>query len=301
MQKFGGDWSRKKLSALRDYLDKFNTALKKTNFRRYYIDVFAGTGGQILGKAGDSDQALLPINELEPSNRKFLSGSARIALEAAPGFHEFIFSDISNKNFRQLDRLKKKFSTRIIQIRQGDANAVLRDVIRKIDWKNSRAVVFLDPFGAQVEWKTLELLANTKAIDLWYLFPSGLAVIRQLSKNDSIRPDIDRRLTMLFGTVEWRDVFTKPNPQQGLFGEMEPDRIRDVDMEKVEGFLIERLQSIFAKVVPECLRLYSNSNAPMYSLCFAAANAKGAEIACRIARHVIRDKGSRNERHRMDR
>lgn len=46
-----------------------------------------------------------------------------------------------------------------------------------------RAVVFLDPFGMQVEWRTIERIGQTKAIDLWILFPLGVAVNRFLTKD----------------------------------------------------------------------------------------------------------------------
>ena len=39
------------------------------------------------------------------------------------------------------------------------------------DWSLHRAVLFLDPYGMQVEWATIEAVAKTKAIDLWLLFP----------------------------------------------------------------------------------------------------------------------------------
>jgi three-Cys-motif partner protein len=46
--------------------------------------------------------------------------------------------------------------------------------MRKIcdnDWRSHRAVLFLDPYGMQVEWQTIEAIAKTAAIDLWLLFP----------------------------------------------------------------------------------------------------------------------------------
>jgi len=33
--------------------------------------------------------------------------------------------------------------------------------------------VFLDPFGASVEYKVIEAIADTNAVDLWILFPYG--------------------------------------------------------------------------------------------------------------------------------
>jgi hypothetical protein len=35
-------------------------------------------------------------------------------------------------------------------------------------------VLFLDPYGMQVDWTTIEAIARTKAIDLRVLFPLGI-------------------------------------------------------------------------------------------------------------------------------
>ncbi len=50
-----------------------------------------------------------------------------------------------------------------------DANEHLLWWCRATDWKRHRAVVFLDPYGVQVEWRTIEAIAQTKGIDLWLL------------------------------------------------------------------------------------------------------------------------------------
>jgi three-Cys-motif partner protein len=68
-----------------------------------------------------------------------------------------------------------------IQIRPGDANVEIQELCKK-DWSSHRAVLFLDPYGMQVEWKTIEAIAATKAIDLWLLFPLGIGVNRLLTK-----------------------------------------------------------------------------------------------------------------------
>ena len=85
LQLFGGDWTERKLDALRRYLQAYSTALSKTRFRKVYIDAFAGTGYR--------EQKLMPtemtplifddevaqISSSEP--QRFLDGSAKIALQ----------------------------------------------------------------------------------------------------------------------------------------------------------------------------------------------------------------------------
>jgi hypothetical protein len=42
----------------------------------------------------------------------------------------------------------------------------LKKWCKERNWQKERAVVYLDPYGMQVEWSTIEALAATKAIDL---------------------------------------------------------------------------------------------------------------------------------------
>jgi len=75
--------------------------------------------------------------------------------------------------------LAEEFSKRDIKIICDDANTALLNWCKQLDTKRARAVVFLDPFGASVEWKVIEAIADTKAVDLWILFPHG-AINRML-------------------------------------------------------------------------------------------------------------------------
>ena len=43
-QKFGGDWTAKKLNIFTSYLDAYLIALQNQKFNKIYIDAFAGTG-----------------------------------------------------------------------------------------------------------------------------------------------------------------------------------------------------------------------------------------------------------------
>jgi three-Cys-motif partner protein len=69
-----------------------------------------------------------------------------------------------------------------------EANSCLVSLCKRYDWirENRRAVVFLDPFGMQVTWNTIQAIAETKAIDLWVLFPLGIGVMRMLPNHGQI-------------------------------------------------------------------------------------------------------------------
>src|SRR5258707_11201188 len=58
---------------------------------------------------------------------------------------------------------------------EEDANLSIQKELKDSEWKSARAVLFLDPYGMEVDWETLVAIAATKAIDVWFLFSlSGL-------------------------------------------------------------------------------------------------------------------------------
>jgi hypothetical protein len=56
----------------------------------------------------------------------------------------------------------------------------------------------------------------------------------------------------------------------------------------ISAFLLDRLRTIFTAVAPETVPLRNSRGQVMYLLCFACGNPRGAELAVRIARSVIR-------------
>lgn len=157
-----------------------------------------------------------------------------------------------------------------------------------MDSNRTRAVVFLDPFGNQVSWQTIVAIAETKAIDLWYLFPAGLGVLRQISKRKGVHKDHEASLDKLLGTPEWRDVFIETKSVGGLFDQRE-DRERRATVESITKFMADRMKTVFkGGVLDEWLPLGSG-NVHMYSLMFAWANpSEKAKLAGKLASAVLR-------------
>ena len=85
-----------------------------------------------------------------------------------PRFDSYIFIERDPERCAALERLRDDFPDRAdnIHVQQGDANEEIQALCGK-DWSSHRAVWFLDPYGMQVEWRTIEAIAGTKAIDLW--------------------------------------------------------------------------------------------------------------------------------------
>ncbi|MFP4438963.1 MAG: hypothetical protein ACLFVO_17120 [Chloroflexaceae bacterium] len=92
------------------------------------------------------------------------------------------------------------------------------------------------------------------------------------------------RLTALFGTDEWKAVFYATSPQLSMFDE--PQLVKTATFQSIQRFFVKRLESIFPKVA-EPRPLLNSRNVPLYLLCFAASNARGAPIAVNIAQHIL--------------
>ena len=78
--------------------------------------------------------------------------------------------------------------------------------------------MFLNPYGMAVKWNTIEAIANTQAIDLWILFPLGMAVNRLLRKDAKINRTVRNTLNEFFGTEDWFKEFYKNDESPSLFG-----------------------------------------------------------------------------------
>lgn len=281
-----------KLDKLEQYLNCFTQVLKNQPFQLIYFDAFAGTPEiDVGGEIGPQ----LPTMEASP----FLEGSSKRALKQGTKFNKYIFVDQKRANIRELEHLKIDFPeiANRIDIRHSDANSELLTFCR-IWPRNQRAVVFLDPYGNQVAWQTIEAIAATRAIDLWYLFPAGLGVNRQISsagKHEGREESLDR----LLGTSEWRTAFVASKVTQDLFGQNAATE-KVATPVSITEFMIHRMQKIFAGgALDEWLPLGKDGR-HSYSLIFACANPnpKAHELALRLARGVLRSRtNGRPKRH----
>jgi len=285
---FGGTWSLIKLSAVGQYLGCYTVALRRQSFSLIYIDAFAGAGKFAFGRS-----AAPLLNETADVQEHV--GSAVRAARIQPPFEHLYFIELSARKLRALQRQLVQWIGRCTFL-HGDANVEVQRLCRELSWANRRGVIFLDPFGMKVKWPTLQAIAATKALDVWYLFPiSGLA--RQAAiDSDAITPEARRSLTENLGTMDWETAFYEEPPEDGpnLFGLPPVARApqRTLNINGIEAFVRKQLSSIFPHVVPNPLRLGPRGT-PLYSLFFAVSNPspKAKELADRLARAIIQQHG----------
>jgi three-Cys-motif partner protein len=275
---FGGIWTLIKLEALEKYLGAFNTALSKQSFTRIYIDAFAGTGQCDIRVDGEKTS---------------IDGSARRALDTTPAFHKYCFIEVRPRKIAALKTLEAEHPGKSIEVIQSDANAGLKALCAQYRWQNERAVLFLDPFGMHVEWSTLEAIAKTGAIDVWYLFPYSGLYRQAATSADALDADKEASLTRVLGTDEWRQAFYTPKRQTDMFGGDDGDE-RNADHRQMLKFVSDRLKGLFPAVTDPKV-LYQGggsknpSGAPLFALYFAASNPKPAAygLAIKIARGIL--------------
>lgn len=178
IHQFGGDWTIEKLERVRKYLKAYTTIFnanpKAQKLHTIYVDAFAGTGYR-TSKPIHAEEISFPEG-VEEDNQAFLKGSARIALEVEPPFKEYIFIERDPDYVHELTRLRAEFASQRgkITIISQDANTYLLDWIEETNWRTSRAVVFLDPYGMEVEWPVCRLLGVQRQLicgssSLWVL------------------------------------------------------------------------------------------------------------------------------------
>jgi len=294
--KFGGDWTEVKLGKLEKYLKAYRTLFsgneKARYFKTWYVDAFAGTGSRTTADAAPDPNALLFAVDVyeDAETKRYRDGSAKIALALPDPFHEYLFIEKSRGRVTELKEMIKRDHAGLesrCDFRQGDANELIKAWCAERDWTKERAVVFLDPYGMQVEWSTVEALGATMAVDLWYLFPLGAGVARMLKRDGKLDPSWEASLDSVFGTREWRVRFYETKETETLFGRLQTVE-RDAPAEKIQDFIQERLKTCFVGVAPG-LFLMNSKSSPLYSLCFAAANKKAAPTAIKIAKEILAD------------
>jgi three-Cys-motif partner protein len=155
---FGGAHSREKLDKLEAYLKAYLDVFKNQSwFHTIYFDAFAGTGEIPTATTG-------PLLPLDDGGKAFIVGSARRALRLKTSFNEYIFVEKRRGNAKGLERLKAEYPDKAdrIKILKEDANSALQSFCALRDSTKCRAVVFLDPFGNQVNWATVGGGTNKK-------------------------------------------------------------------------------------------------------------------------------------------
>jgi len=267
VQVYGGAWTLIKLEVLEDYLSFYFKAMNRNTFKLCYIDAFAGSGNVNVRGIGE------------------ITGSVVRGLDYP--FDRFIFIE---KEQTYANKLKEIISSREkinARVEIGDCNELLKH-LTAFQWHKNfwRGVIFLDPYAMNLNWVSLEVIAKTKAFDVWYLFPLS-ALNRVLRRDGKIDPKTQETITKLLGTEDWKNEIYYDSHQITLFGEQDIER---KSLDSIKSYIIRRLQSIFPGVADKALILRNPSNnSPLFLLCFAVSNPniRAIDLSLRVANHIL--------------
>ncbi len=273
---FGGTWTQAKLDVLKQYLQSFTKVFQNKSWATtIYIDACAGTGNC----------------DIKIKNQSFtIAGSAKLALETEPTFSQVVFIEKNKKRFEHLIRLKNAFPSASIDVYRDDCNVILPKILSEKLSSTHRGVIFVDPYGMNISWDIIQSIANTKKLDVWYLFPlSGL--YRQAAIN---REDVDEKkasaILKLMGDLNWEAALYRKNPIQDMFGKPEVvERIANVD--EIINYVTTRLKTIFPYVSKPLI--LPSIGPRRYAFYFAISNDSqpAQALAKRISSHILKVAG----------
>ena len=162
-------------------------------------------------------------------------------------------------------------------------------VLSAQNWRSTRGVLFLDPYGLQCDWDMVKAIARTEALDVFFLV--SLSGIYRQATNNLRNADSDKReaLSRFLGTSDWQTaLYTK---QQDMFGQ--DDSYRHANPAGVTKYVQERLSTVFAKVMEPVVLYQEDKNgrrgAPLYALFFSVSNPGKAaiDLASKVSREIM--------------
>jgi len=265
---FGGLWTETKIEILEKYASAYLRIMNKQNFHLTYFDGFAGSGEIKIG------------NEEE---FKIIEGAAQkivgIAIPRSFDIYYFVEKDEEKKRLLEF-ALKTKRPTNNIFVVAEDCNNVLKRLASYLSENSFRkALVFLDPFGMNLDWSSIELLKGL-GVDLWILSPTGVGANRLLKRDLNISEAWWQRLEKFFGIN--REIIKNSIYEEktitDLFGSRKIVTKSTQANEKLFKIYSEKLNTIF-NLISNPYIIVNRNNSLMYHFFCASNNASAIKIA----------------------
>jgi three-Cys-motif partner protein len=240
-----GIWIQQKYYYLKRYLDIFSKGMKnKWKGNLTYIDLFAGPGRCFIDAI-----------------HKEQDGSPLIALQH--DFRKYVFVEESKELIEALKkRCKNSPKFNRVEFIEGDCNKVVDRIIPHVDPRGLN-LIFIDPTGIDIHYKTIEKIVNDKRADLLINVQLGMDITRNFHIYKK-KGDTSKLGLFLGGNVDW-DKLKKPQDAVKLYKE----RIKTLGYQTVE----------FKDVT-----IRNTQNAQMYFLLFASKNPKGLHFWTEITK-----------------
>jgi len=282
---WGGEWTEKKLDAFAKYVSAYLTIMKRNPYwQTIYFDGFAGSGI----RKPNCNKPLYKELMLSDEDEKLYKGAAERVLNLPDDlfFNYYYFIDTKEGS---LDKLQVKLSAFLenekykLVFRSDDCNKQICELATAMKTnKNSYAsLLFLDPFGMQINWESIESLRDTRS-DIWILVPTGVIVNRLLDKSGRLMHI--EKLVKFFGLseAEIKEIFYFTSTLNTLFGQEEIIQKISKPIEKIADLYAQRLKSIWKYVTDKPLCLKNSRGVPIFHFVFASNNNNALKIANQI-------------------
>jgi three-Cys-motif partner protein len=252
-------WATEKLDYLERYLNMFTTAMRKKPWRALnYIDLFAGPG-----KCQHED------------NEDVYLGSPLLALTTKNAFDHYFFVDLNGDSLQALEqRCQHSPYAGRIQYFAEDCNLAVHHITESIRDMNRPYMAgvwpclnlaFLDPEGLELQWNTVQALAQLRTDLVIHYSQMGLQRYMPIASQDPDETIIDR----FFGNRDWRDIYEQGNA--GMYGELISLYKHNLDD---LGYKDVRSENEIARVP----MMRNVKNAPLYRLIFASKSDLGEKF-----------------------
>lgn len=285
-EEWGGNWTLKKLDAFSKYVRSYLIIMRKNPYwKTIYFDGFAGCGSRKKGKS-----ELFTQLKLTTEDEIVYKGSAERVLDIKDNlnFDFYYFIDTNKSSVQKLETKLKSLEIskgKNLAFRDGDANKWMLELSATLKTKKYTALVFLDPFGMQINWESIESLKGTRS-DIWILVPTGVIVNRLLDKRGELK--FLNKLQSFFGLNEQeiRKEFYETEVLETLFGEAEITKKVLKPIERIANLYLKRLNTIWDYTIDKPLRLDNNHGFPIFHFAFASNNKNAVKIANQIIKGV---------------
>lgn len=274
-----GPWAKEKLDALARYLEFYAAVLKNQAWcRTVYFDGFAGGGRAAVRQQGQTSEPLALFEEeraIAAEERELIDGSPRIALGITNPFHRYVFVDPDPVRTAELRLLQEEHGDKVVVLDCTATEGVDWLLQQNIKKSTHRGVAFLDPFGAKLDWASVQQLADTGLFEVFINFALDMGIVRVLTNSADLPEAWVARLDRYFGGHEWFDeVYHRPSE---LFGSGSLQKRPDY-RERLLKLYRGKLKDAFGYVsTPRLIR--NTRGAPLYYLLWAGPHRKGLEGA----------------------
>lgn len=275
MNNFGGNWTTDKIEILVEYAKAYlvimNIHAKKYNWELMYFDGFAGSG--------------LIVKQLDDYRTEIIGAARRIIeIDHPISFDRYYFVELSADKCAELKKnTKDVYTHKTIHVVSEDCNKKLHDManfLNSSEGKRHKVLAFIDPFGMQLEWESIQALQSTQSVDMWILIPTGMGVNRLLKKDGNLSDGWLHRLEKFLG-MHRNDImkyFYTEKEEYTLFGVEKKLTKEERAIEKSAELYAQRLNTVFKYVsFPYILKTHENKT--LFHFLMASNNRDAIKIA----------------------